>query len=425
MKAFRFAAVISHPIQHYSPVFRELARIPGIDVRVFYLCDHGVRESFDPGFGQVFQWDVPLLDGYGYEFLRPGYSPRGAGFRRLDSPELARRLDAYRPHAIWTHGYGQAISWRALLWARRNSAAIVYFGDSELLHERPLRARAVKRLVLPWFFRRCDAFITIGDNNESYYRHYGVPEARMFRGACPVDTARFTAARESTSPAARRAMRERFGLPLEAFVVGLSGKLVPWKRPLDLVEAVARCTDAAGPICALFVGDGPLRGELEARIRELGLESRCRVTGFVNQNDIARVLLAADALAVTSDRDAHPLSVTESLALGHPIVASDKVGCVGPTDTARPGVNAQVYPCGDIDALARAIRSLASDETLYRRMSQASLELVPGADVSATVASVVRALCALRDGRFDAAWQGTSLPCSGSPAREAVESSCG
>ena len=67
MTEFRFAAVISHPIQHYSPVFRALARVPGVAVKVFYFCDHGVRESFDQGFGQAFKWDVPLLDGYAYE----------------------------------------------------------------------------------------------------------------------------------------------------------------------------------------------------------------------------------------------------------------------------------------------------------------------------------------------------------------------
>src|SRR5437773_1139796 len=46
--SLRFAAVISHPIQHYSPVFRELARVPGVAVKAFYCCDWGVKPTHDP-----------------------------------------------------------------------------------------------------------------------------------------------------------------------------------------------------------------------------------------------------------------------------------------------------------------------------------------------------------------------------------------
>lgn len=405
MTEFRFAAVISHPIQHYSPVFRALARVPGVAVKVFYFCDHGVRESFDQGFGQAFKWDVPLLDGYAYEFLRPGHSPRQFGLRDVDSPALSRRLDAYQPHALWVHGYGQGISWRAVNWARRHGAAVIYFGDSELVHDRSPLARALKRLVLPWFFRRCDAFITIGDNNERYYRYYDVPEDKFNRGACPVDIQRFALVREAMMPGERETLRRDLGLPASAFVVALSGKLEPWKRPLDLLEALVRLPDGPRPIYGLFVGDGPLRGELENRARQRGISSRIVITGFINQREMPRMLLMADALAVTSDRDAHPLSVTESLALGHPIIASDRVGCVGPTDTAQPNVNALIYPCGDTAALAQAIATLATDAALYQRLATASLRLAPTQDVSETVASVLRALGRLRAGKFARHWQ--------------------
>jgi len=406
MNEFRFAAVISHPIQHYSPVFRALAQVPNLAVKVFYFCDHGVRESFDAGFGQSFKWDVPLLDGYEYEFLRPGYSPANFAFRAVDSPELTRRLDAYRPHALWVHGYGQGICWRAVKWARRNGAAAIYFGDSELVHDRSWLARAVKRAVLPWFFRQCDAFITIGDNNERYYRHYGVPDRKFSRGACPVDIPRFARIREEMTAGARNALRQGLGLPESAFVVALSGKLEPWKRPLDLAEALVRLQGGRRPIYGLYIGDGPLRGELESRTRQLGIASQIVITGFINQLEMPRLLLAADALAVTSERDAHPLSVTESLALGHPIIASDRVGCVGVTDTARPNENALVYPCGDTGALAQAIDALATDADLYRRLAEASLRLAPTQDVSATVRSVLLALERLRAGAFARNWRG-------------------
>jgi len=67
-------------------------------------------------------------------------------------------------------------------------------------------------------------------------------------------------------------------------------------------------------------------------------------------------------------------------------------------------VNALVYPCGDVGALAQAIGALAGDPALYRRMAAASLRLAPTQDVKATVASVLLALRQLRQGRFAARW---------------------
>jgi glycosyltransferase involved in cell wall biosynthesis len=391
----RFAAVLSHPIQHYSPVFRELAKQPGIRVRVLYLCDYGVRESYDPGFGVSYAWNVPLLGGYEHEFLRPGFSPVAFSFREMDSSRLSERLDDYRPHAIWVHGYGQRLSWRAVKWARRNGAAVLYFGDSELLHRRPLASQLLKKLALPLFFGRCDAFITAGDNNEAYYRHYRVPHSKLFRGSCPIEVARF---RDAVGRRADRdAIRAQWGVPANAFVVVLSGKLQPYKRPGDLIEAVGLLRAIKDrPIHALLLGDGPMRGDLMKQSHRVGVADRVHVTGFINQSEIPSVLASCDVLAVTSERDAHPLSVAEALAVGLPVVCSDRVGCVGPTDSARPGVTALVYPCGDVRRLADAIVTLARDDGLYRQLADNAERVADEQDVSVTVSAIVRALASLR-----------------------------
>jgi glycosyltransferase involved in cell wall biosynthesis len=389
---------MSHPTQHHAPMFRDLARVPGLEVKVFYAFDHGVRESYDPGFDARFAWDVPLLDGYEHEILRPGYSPRRFGFWETDSPTLPGRLQAFSPHALWVHGYSQRLCWRAVSWARRR-CAIVFFGDSELVHHRRLTARAAKRAILGHFFRQCDAFATIGDNNEAYYRHYGVPEAKLFRGAYPVDVTRFTRALRATG---RMEMRRRYGLAEDDFVVVALGKLERRKRPQDLVEALSRLGPGV-PARALFIGDGPERGAVLELARRRGFEQRVAITGFVNQREIPVALQAGDALAMMSDCDPHPLAVTEALAVGLPIIVSDRVGCVGPTDTARPDVNAIVYACGDAGELARAIARLAGDGRLRRGMAEASRRIVKTQDVSAAVGAVLRIVTALRP-RFGPAW---------------------
>ena len=382
----RFAAVISHPIQHYSPIFSRLAAEPDVDVKVFYLCDHGVRESFDAGFARSFAWDVPLTEGHAHEFLRPGFRPTRFSFLEMDSPELPRRLEEFSPDLIWLHGYGQRMCWRALSWAK-GRCRTVYFGDSELLHARNGASLAIKRLVLPFFFSRCDAFITIGDNNEAYYCHYGVAKEKLYRGACPIEVERFLVDSDKRKKW-RTEIRERYGIGDEDSVVLFSGKLRGYKRPLDLVSALEHVGNTK--VHALFIGDGPLRGDIEKRAIECNVSSHIHVTGFVNQSEIPKYISAGDILAVTSERDAHPLSVSEALPFGLPVIASDKVGCVGPSDTARPGENAMVYPCGDVTALAAAISRLTEDEALKERYANASRAIAYSQDVSVTVDVVKR-----------------------------------
>lgn len=392
---FRFAAVISHPIQHYVPVFRVLAARPEFTVKVFYACDWGVQPTHDPGFNCTFAWDVDLLSGYDHEFMPLPRRPKNMGFWAIDHPAIADRLEAFQPHAIWLHGYGHRICWRAASWAK-NRAALVHFGDSELVHSRSWWRRMAKRALLRWHFGRCDAFITIGDNNDAYYRHYGIPREKLFRGACPIDVHRFRTTVQGATQQDVDGMRRRYGFPDTPLIALWAGKLEPRKRPGDFVAALQRLKDAAPQLGGVLVGEGPLRHELERQIRDGGLTGRVRITGFVNQADMPLALNAGHIFVTTSAMDPHPLVVTESMALGLPIVASDRVGCIGTTDTARPGVNALIFPCGDPEALAGQLQRIVLDTKLRREFGHASYELATHQSPATTVHAVRRGLLHLR-----------------------------
>ena len=73
---------------------------------------------------------------------------------------------------------------------------------------------------------------------------------------------------------------------------------------------------------------------------------------------------------------------TEGAVFGLPLIVSDQVGCVGPTDVARSDENALVYPCGDIKAFSRQIERLMEDRELRERMARASLRISQTQDIS-------------------------------------------
>jgi hypothetical protein len=60
----RVAHLVSHPVQYYAPLYRELARRDAIDLTVFFYSAATIAAYHDPGFGRTVRWDRELLDGY-------------------------------------------------------------------------------------------------------------------------------------------------------------------------------------------------------------------------------------------------------------------------------------------------------------------------------------------------------------------------
>jgi glycosyltransferase involved in cell wall biosynthesis len=170
------------------------------------------------------------------------------------------------------------------------------------------------------------------------------------------------------------------------------GKLTARKRTADVLLAVARIGDRCGqPIVAVLVGDGPERSRLEALAKTIG-HHRVRMLGFVNTDKLADYYVASDILVHPSQEDPHPLATSEAVFCGLPVVASDRVGSVGPTDDVRPGENGRQYPVGNIDKLAGCIELLAMDESLRSELSSRSREIGRERSLQVSVDGFVRAV---------------------------------
>jgi len=120
---------------------------------------------------------------------------------------------------------------------------------------------------------------------------------------------------------------------------------------MDLLEAAAKVPEAR----VVLVGDGPLRGELEARAEKADLNGRVEFAGFKNQTELPAYLGGADWLVLPSDRgETWGLVVNEAMACGTPAIVSDACGCV--PDLIEPGVTGWSHACGNIGELAELMR---------------------------------------------------------------------
>jgi glycosyltransferase involved in cell wall biosynthesis len=122
----------------------------------------------------------------------------------------------------------------------------------------------------------------------------------------------------------RDAVRRELAIkPLDPLVIHV-GRFVPEKNHQSLL-AIAKMVNKALPRTSwVFVGDGPLRRDIEAASATMGLWSRARFPGI--REDVPRLLGAADAFVFPSLYEGLPGGVIEALATGLPVIASDVPG---------------------------------------------------------------------------------------------------
>jgi glycosyltransferase involved in cell wall biosynthesis len=129
-----------------------------------------------------------------------------------------------------------------------------------------------------------------------------------------------------------------------------------------LLDALARMRT---PACLRIVGDGPLRGDLEALINRLGLDDRVDLFGRVTHDELPGLIAASQVVVVPSvvdsagDRDGLPNVVLEAMASGRPIVASDVAAISTAVEHGRTGL---LVPPSNPAALAGALDALAANQ---------------------------------------------------------------
>jgi glycosyltransferase involved in cell wall biosynthesis len=367
-RPWRVAILASHVIQYQAPFYQQLARDPRLDITVLYCSRAGLDAYRDEDMAATLAWDLPLLEGYESQFLRNFGSPH-RDFLRHVNPAVITAIDRSRFDAVlFMLGWGSLTAWMAAVACRASQTPIFMYGDSSFVPSvHSLRGR-VRELILRGLFSVTDAFLISGNWNADYYRHYGADEDRFFLMPWAIDNERFRSSAD-ISAAERLAIRQRYGVPHDGVVFAFSGKLIPRKDPMVVIEALA-IAKAADSAHIMFIGDGELREELQRRSHELSLSHRVHFTGFVNQAEIPRLYAASDSFVLPSHYDPRATVVNEAMAAGLPIIITDRCGPAG--DLVRPGANGFVIAPGDAEALAFAINELTSKPALRASMSQAS-----------------------------------------------------
>ena len=386
-KKHRLSILTSHPIQYQVPLFRKLAEHPRIDLTVFFCSDYGVTEKMDPGFGVALKWDVPLLGGYKYKFLRNFWPKPGLGrFWSLLNFGIVRELHKHKCDAIFLHSYSYATHLMAISAARLRGIPILVRSEPNLLVKISKLRGILKESLLPLLLKSVDACMSIGKLNRQYYQHYHVPKEKIFHMPYAVDNEWFFEQRDLYLHR-KREIKRGIGLDGKQKIILYLSKFLTRKRPMDLVQAFEGLDTSNTAL--VMVGDGEEKSRCEAYVERRRVKD-VYFLGFRNQSEVAKFYAIADVFVLPSENEPWGLAVNEAMCFGVPVIVTDEVGAG--YDLIRNGENGFSYQVGNIDRLRTGLQAILNNEELQRQMGAMSIDIIQKWGIDENLQAILKAL---------------------------------
>jgi glycosyltransferase involved in cell wall biosynthesis len=375
----KLAIITSHPIQYYAPWFRYLAEEKHFSIKVFYLWDFGITEQVDVGFKHPLQWDIPLLEGYNYEFVpNTSTKPGTHHFWGLQNPYLLQQIRDYNPNAVLLLSYNYATIYHFLWRWNCRQSPLLFRGDSHRILPSTGAKEWLRQKFISLIYQRFSACLYVGKANYNYFRQHGVPGQRLFFSPHAVDNERFFAQAEDANYKAML-WKQELGIPKNHAVILFAGKFEVKKRPTDLLQAFLQANLPL--VSLLFVGAGHLEGELRSSSGAASLTQTVEhphiyFAPFQNQTLMPRTYAVADLVVLPSygSGETWGLAINEAMCMSRAVIASTHVGCT--PDLIQPYRNGLVFPAGDVSALTVCLKEAFSDRERLKIWGEESRKIV-------------------------------------------------
>ena len=303
--------------------------------------------------GEATPWGIPTAFAPGRDLSRvlDAQVTLAPGLLGLGKREIA----GFRPDVLHASGLHFQSSLAASILARRRDLPLVTTGHIGSVAEMPGLIRVAtstsERSVGRFILKSSSRVIAVSQ---------AVADHMVFLGARPelvqvvpngVDHDRFF-------PGSDSGVRVGF-----VFV----GRLINNKGPDEVLDAFV--TVSRSDATLTFIGDGPMRTELESKVNRLGMQNRVKFTGHTD--DVAGLLRSADVMIRPSRTEGQSLAILEAMASEVTVIASD----IPPNrELLGDGERGLLVRAGDQDGLSRAMGNILSDEGLRVRLASTARE---------------------------------------------------
>ncbi|PWS31749.1 glycosyl transferase family 1 [Pedobacter paludis] len=424
----RLAIITTHPIQYYAPAFRLLAK--GIILKVFYTGGRQLVNQFDKGFNKKIEWDIPLLEGYDYEFLENHAKDPGTHhFKGISSPKAIENITDYKPDSILVFGWAFQSHLR-IIRHFKGKVPVYFRGDSTLIDQKFGIKSNLKKIFISWVYHHIDIAFYVGKKNKSYFKRYGLTDKKLRFSPHAIDNDRFSIDRKKDAAEIRKTLK----IGQNDLLILFAGKLESKKNPELLLHAFFELD--LPNVHLLFVGNGELEESLKLKVESLeqksevgspkfeepvsikdlntpnvlrraqdhievqsskfkvqslvfipsppsstsgcskSLKERIHFMDFQNQTQMPAVYQACDLFCLPSKGPGETwgLAVNEAMATGKAILVSDKAGCSA--DLVKPHLNGEIFISGNLKDLKDKLLTTLSNKNILIEYGKASKKII-------------------------------------------------
>jgi glycosyltransferase involved in cell wall biosynthesis len=228
--------------------------------------------------------------------------------------------------------------------------------------------RPIHRRIDRWHALTADRVMAASEAvKRAMVQYEGVPEGRISVARYGYD---FGELKPSLNDDERRSLREELGGD-GRILIGTVARLSIEKGHRYLFDAIPAVMRRFPEARFIFVGSGPLRVEMEARVGDLGIGPYVRFLGW--RSDALRIIESVDVMVHPSLHEAFCSVIIESMALERPLVSTDVAAAPEQIDHGETGL---LVPPRDPDAIAVAVTSLLGDRQRATEMGRRARERV-------------------------------------------------
>jgi glycosyltransferase involved in cell wall biosynthesis len=364
----RLAIITTHPIQYNAPWFALLAKQPGIELKVFYTWSQRQKDLYDKDFGKSIEWDIPLLEGYDYQFIEnTSPKPGNKSFNGIICPELIPAIKEWKASHLLVFGWNFKAHFSAMRYFH-GKIPVIFRGDSTLLDEKQGYKTCLRRMVLKFIYSYVDKALYTGASNKEYFLKHGIREENLFFAPHAIDNNRFSVLNDELEQELRKRKTE-LNITSDNHIFIFVGKFEAKKSPLLLLKAfqeLKKMNSNAAYFKLVFVGNGILENELKKSASHPDIH----FLPFQNQSIMPVIYRLGNTLCLPSGGPGETwgLVVNEALASGLNCIISSNAGCA--EDLGRLTGN-YIFSSGNMNALMECMllssKQVSPDQQTFTR----------------------------------------------------------
>ena len=365
----KLAIITTHPIQYNAPLYAMLQQRGNIAIKVFYTWGEEVLlKKYDPGFDKTIKWDIPLLEGYQFEFVKNIATNKGSHhFKGIDNPTLIHKIEQWNTNAILVYGWCFRSHLKVLRYFH-NKIPVLFRGDSTLLKEPLLPKKIIRSIFLKWVYSKVNFALYVGSRNKEYYQAWGLKPEELVFAPHAIDNNRFMFPDAILNEQAFL-KRKELGIAPGALVFLFAGKLDDNKNVQLLLDAFIDLNNAA--IHLLIAGNGVSEKTLQSAAAG---KTNIHFLPFQNQKFMPVLYRIGTVLVLPSLTETWGLSVNEAMACSRPVLMSDSCGAA--TDLVKEGKNGYTFSSGNKASLIQKMQHIQDHHEALEDWGKVSLEII-------------------------------------------------